>query len=286
VYLHRTGTKVQPRIEGDAVNNPVYKIRDKAYGLRVNKEGAPILSADEIEEISEDFLERFDAKSLENPMETNLNRIVQKLSMDYDVKFMYSVDLGLDEDGRKIIGKYTPKGKEIYVDPILLDQKARWKFTLAHEIGHFVLHTNLDALPDSSGDSSRTDNYRTLSLHNVNGKRPKDWIEWQANRFAGAILVPRFTLKEKLISLQESMGIRIRLGQIYLDYQPVNVRDFQKLVFRLQHTYRISSAVIKVRLRHLELIVGKSNTQKSSSVLSEVFAEIKRLHAIRQKPNF
>jgi Zn-dependent peptidase ImmA (M78 family) len=256
------------------MNEPVYKIRDRVYGWRVNQEGVPILSADEIEDIAEDFLERFDAGVLENARKTHLGKIVQTLTRDYGLTFNYSINIGIDADGRKILGKFTPAYRTIYIDPSLIYQKARWKFTLAHEIGHFVFHSKIEVSENLGEGFSRSDNYRTLSLHSVDGKSSKNWVEWQANRFAGAILVPRFTLKEKLIHFQSLMGITTRLGEIYLDHQPINRRDYQKLIFYLHHTYGVSSAVIKVRLRNLEMIVGKSNAQKASSLLSDVFAEI------------
>lgn len=66
------------------------------------------------------------------------------------------------------------KDKEIYIDEdIYMSEKyKRYKFTLAHELGHIILHEDIFLLLDSYDDD--------IDFHK---KCPADalyWLEWQA----------------------------------------------------------------------------------------------------------
>jgi Zn-dependent peptidase ImmA (M78 family) len=256
------------------VRDPVYKVRDRLYGWKVDPNGVPILSATEIEEIADDFLERFDPEVLQKARPTNLSRIIHILSKDYGVTFNFKIHLGKDKDGNKILGRYFPAYRSIYIDSSLLYHRARWKFTLVHEIGHFIFHSKIESIDDSENGYSRDENYKTLSLHHLDSKNPRTWREWQANRFGGAILVPRFTLGEKVIDLQSRLGVLNRLGKIYLDHQPINNRDFKSITYHLSRLYGVSIAVINVRLRNLDIIVNVSESSRVSSIIQDVFRDI------------
>jgi len=78
------------------------------------------------------------------------------------------------------------------------DPLVRQRFSIAHEIGHIVLHSrDADLLgpptPGLFGDISRPHITRADS---------KDWWETQANRFAEALLIPLASLREQLARLK------------------------------------------------------------------------------------
>lgn len=80
--------------------------------------------------------------------------------------------------------------KDIYVDEyVYTDRPTRYRFTLAHETGHIVLHRHL------------YDKHRFTSIHgwqefiNSMTEEQHSWLEYQGYAFAGLILVP----KEKLL---------------------------------------------------------------------------------------
>lgn len=93
------------------------------------------------------------------------------------------------------IDAFTPKDlSTIIVDQAALESRwpNRYRFSLAHELAHVVLHA---------------DAYAQIHFSNVDEwKRviasiPESdwsWLEWQAYNFAGLILVPREPLEEKL----------------------------------------------------------------------------------------
>jgi hypothetical protein len=77
----------------------------------------------------------------------------------------------------------------------------RLRFSLAHEIGHFMLHR------DSYAQFNiKTSNDYMKLMQNITEKA-YNAIEWQANQFAGILLVPR---EELLMALKELKEIIIK----------------------------------------------------------------------------
>lgn len=88
-----------------------------------------------------------------------------------------------------------------------LNQKCtdRLRFYLAHEVGHFVLHANL---------------YRSLQLNSIDEWKfiemnlpPEEYgaFEWQANEFAGRLLVPRDVLEGEVQKARQLITHNSRL---------------------------------------------------------------------------
>lgn len=78
-------------------------------------------------------------------------------------------------------------------------------------------------------------------------------MEWQANRFAASILMPRVTVQAVLGKVQWDLGIG-RRGRIWLDNQPHIQRDFYRVLRGVAQHYNVSQAVVEVRLREMNLI--------------------------------
>ena len=75
--------------------------------------------------------------------------------------------------------------------------RVRQRFTVAHEIGHFIFHRELLANGVSDTLAYRAD---AVELPNVNIKREH---EWQANNFAANLLIPDHWLR-----LAQAAGFR------------------------------------------------------------------------------
>ena len=91
----------------------------------------------------------------------------------------------VNSDGRIIFGK---KNTIIEInDDITLEQKKR--FTIAHEIGHLIMHKGIDI---------HNDNETTTSWFNNKEKQAKNGrVEYEANQFASELLMPSFIFHEK-----------------------------------------------------------------------------------------
>lgn len=146
-----------------------------------------------------------------------------------------------DEYGA-IAARILPWQRLIEINEDILDKPQGFQeSTLAHEIGHWVLHINQDVADGVILLSEETDNLEN-SHHNdpffCRGKgssRELDSIEWQAQYFAGCLLMPRHILMEKahqrdltrwphLYELKDELGVSISnlvnrlqdLGWIYV----------------------------------------------------------------------
>lgn len=112
--------------------------------------------------------------------------------------------------------------------------------TLAHEIGHWVLHINQDLadgtnLPTKENKTDNSHRNEPFFCRDKGSSRQLNSMEWQAQYFAGCLLMPRHILIEKshqldltywpdLYRLKDELGVSISnlvnrlqdLGWIYL----------------------------------------------------------------------
>jgi Zn-dependent peptidase ImmA (M78 family) len=118
-----------------------------------------------------------------------------------------------------IAAKIYPTKKEIYINkafPAIRDNSGLYQSTLAHEIGHWVLHIERDAPASEStqqvelldranspqGSRSLPEEVflcRSLvgdKIKVVSQKTPENWREWQAQYFASCLLMPLDKLEE------------------------------------------------------------------------------------------
>ncbi len=126
------------------------------------------------------------------------------------------------------------KEKIIYFDNDAVE--VRLKFSFAHELGHYVLHRNI------------LENLKVESLedwNNVIDSIPQhiyNRFEWQANEFAGRLLVPRDRLESEIKKLKEPIKIskQISNGNYSLLFPFIGQR--------LANIFGVSEDVMKKRL--------------------------------------
>jgi hypothetical protein len=135
--------------------------------------------------------------------------------------------------GDEVDGYLTPDLQEVRIDWHTYDYvKARARFTMAHECGHAVLH------PRVYTDVAQTltlGQYREL-MANLDEKE-LGWIEFQANCFAGHLLVPRDHLRREFEKTRKGLGIDI----------PVGPGDLEAIIVELQPIFEVSAAVLRIR---------------------------------------
>jgi Zn-dependent peptidase ImmA (M78 family) len=102
-----------------------------------------------------------------------------ELARNYKTRVLFA-DFG--DEHRDVAGFLDYKKSDIYVNTH--DAPRRQTFTIAHELGHVLLHGSLfEAHPEE---------YRVLLRSPIAGQ--KDPLEQEANAFAANLLVPRFML--------------------------------------------------------------------------------------------
>lgn len=150
----------------------------------------------EIEDIAETVLE--EALDGERKLPIDIKEVVSKQGLTLQIgKF----------ENKDVIGAYDRQAKTIFVSET--EQYQRTAFTIAHELGHYILHSDRP-----SETFYRTDSY----LQDLQDKDE----ETEANCFAAAILMPKdkvthFSVwfdKEKLAELfgvsPIAMGYRLK----------------------------------------------------------------------------
>jgi hypothetical protein len=131
--------------------------------------------------------------------------IYDHLSESDELSFDDEIDLGR-EDGEEVLGRTLPLAGKIQITRSLkLDpDRGRYRFTVAHEIGHWVLHRplylgaaeNLDLF--ASGESAAlTSLNRSVFPREGNRGVPRE--EWQANRFAMGLLIDPDSLRREFV---------------------------------------------------------------------------------------
>lgn len=126
------------------------------------------------------------------PVERILERYL-KLTLDFD-DLHEKLGIPIGPDGPDVLGALWTKTKQVFIDASLdpdvyPQREGRYRFTLAHEIGHWHLHRNyLEDSPTESVDKSPVNkDSPIISRVSEAGKR----IEWQADYFASSLLMPR-----------------------------------------------------------------------------------------------
>ncbi len=160
----------------------------------------PYLPAKDIVRAAEGLLTR--AFGAEIPVPVDLETILfDVLAEEEQLAFDDERVLGR-RDGDRILGQMWPFRNRIEICASLRDPRGkgrrmgRYRFTAAHEIGHWVLHRPLHLQSDtgtSHGLFGPTDaRDRMISLHrNVFATEPVSLPEEvQANRFAASLLIP------------------------------------------------------------------------------------------------
>jgi len=119
----------------------------------------------------------------------------------------------------------------------------RTRFSFAHELGHFVLHSDIySELPISSPED-----WKDFVL-NMPDKEYSSF-EWQANEFAGRLLVPRQRLISELEKIFEVIKEHELIG--YLKEDPKAV--LSRISPTLCKPFGVSSEVIETRVEREEL---------------------------------
>lgn len=191
------------------------------FYFKHKSDNSPILSKNDIDNHASEFLKEY-SKSNQNysvyiPQKTPIEDIIEiycEIAMDFKT-FVEPLVLGMTAFSSGFIdvideGKQIPYQIEkgtILISSELAEnenQKGRYFYTLAHELGHIVYHRNYYEIPDDSFQLSlfddepknkhivvcHRDSIENLDFYN------KNWIEWQADYFASCILMPKEAVEE------------------------------------------------------------------------------------------
>lgn len=107
-----------------------------------------------------------------------------------------------------IEGGLSVDRKNIYIDKGLYfnsKTKCRCRFTIAHELGHYLLHAAI--YRRAARDCLDSEGIYNL-IKSISNSASYERYEWQANAFAGLVLVPSLPLEQSLLTGRQKASFR------------------------------------------------------------------------------
>ena len=162
------------------------------------------------------------------------------------------IEVRYDNLSQGLLGTIDLRNNIITLSEDIISDTNRVHFTLAHEIGHLVLHRKF-----LRKEFSSVDDYIDISiLSDKNIKR----MEYQANVFGSYLLLPerKFYYEVALLFKEYS----ITKGRLYLDHQLCNRRNVSLILQRLSRKFQVSQQAIAIRLKNEKLLIEADNYPK------------------------
>lgn len=199
----------------------------------------------EIEEISQGILTSVNYEDGEVP----LTDICESLSEKHNLNLIYEEANSSNRNG-DILGKISFDPLEIRIYRSADHTQERERFTLAHELGHYLLiHSRYMSGEYVQEVDFELENPVELGIKDIMR------MEWQANNFASSLLLPRGQFTADFFSVVESLKLKDRgFGVLYLDEQACNIQNFLRATDTLKRKYNVSREVVKIRLKKMGLL--------------------------------
>ena len=190
-----------------------------------------------------------------DPHPPDLQTIVTVLKSRYGVRFSFSQDLGKLPTGERVFGTFAVAPLTIRVTSYLPKWSPQFQRTLAHELGHLVLHRKMIGNGKYiSREKPIVDTARQLRYRETAELSDLGWVEWQAEEFALCLILPRRYLQVLVCSVQMELGIKRNLGTMYLDGQPCNRRDCHRVIDEIARRSGTKTPLLWRRLRFLGIL--------------------------------
>ena len=135
----------------------------------------------------------------------------------------------------------------------------RLRTTLLHELGHVVIHDPLWQrefkklqLPfDTKEHRIQICKRKTLFSKNEPNYENYDWMEWQANYFASAFLMP----KDEIYKIYKDFT----KGQKSFTYITVESEKAIKLIDLVSQKFQVSKDAARIRLQIIKILVNQDD---------------------------
>lgn len=221
----------------DVLSDALSEVEQNA---RINTRIVPYLEGEQIEEHAKRVLAEIGYSN----GSTCLEDVCDRLSGRRDLR----VELRSLAPG--ILGSISFQPLQIELDIVQAGSAARYRFTLAHELGHLFLghdeYMFRDVCRESDVEFEKNSNIEVRDIARM---------EWQANYFAACLLVPTPQLVRSAQKYVSKQGLFDRgHGLIYLDGQPCNSVAFYSITSPLMAEFGVSRSVLKIRLKELGLL--------------------------------
>ncbi|MBN1626109.1 MAG: ImmA/IrrE family metallo-endopeptidase [Deltaproteobacteria bacterium] len=155
-----------------------------------------------------------------------------------------------------VLGATYVKAKLILIDETLAQREktGRACFTCAHETGHWVLHRQYVQ------EAQRTEGKEVIICREVDSKQP---IEWQADYFAGCLLMPEKPLREAFnavcgadVLYMENIRSTVKSSAVLIESCVENWPMIAEATMEAGRFENVSKQAMIIRLQDLGLLVN------------------------------
>ena len=247
------------------------KYRQKGNGLY-------ILSKNEIDEIAMDILTSHAPYAVKFPQSVDITQLATEgfyldISHRYlrpDGKLLGMIALLDVKDCKLIDLDYQELSIDLSAGSVLIDTSlidsmfnGRHRFTEAHELAHWILHRSF-VDPNNRQYEYRKANIPLIACREENIEQNRkhtykwddlDWMEWQADNLAAAILMPKEMFIEAFKSAMLDHGFGI---QNYL-IKDKDITRSKSVIKELSNVFQVSNRAIQLRLLRYDLIRTNDN---------------------------
>ena len=262
-----------------------------SFDFRSKANGVPILSKENIEYIAERIIRDYKPENLKTPTALDVELFSEcyaGLDVDYkDLSHNRSI-LGMIVFNDGCVPVYNPiknKAEKLPVDEgtILIDnslleedQIRRGRFTHCHEISHWFLHRDIYAVDknqmslfDYMGEEEKTTaiKCRTTDIESTGRKQlvtDDDWMEWQADYLASALLMPADAFTQAVRRYVRLLGVEEFFNRRGIDLY----NDFwaEELSRGMARQFDVSLTAAKIRLKNLGFIKSVEEKRQCSII--------------------
>lgn len=182
-------------------------------------------------------------KYLNGPV--SVDNIKKFIHQTYSFKLNLNIDLEIG-----ILGNISFEDSVINIDNSQCETEARARFTIAHELGHFLLEHSKFMVGESCYDSHLVSEERKdLTIPDIMR------MEWQANQFASCLLLPHKNFLKAFEAEAKRRGIINRgFGSLFVDGQKCNVTSMILITSHLMKKFMVSKTVVIIRMKQLGIM--------------------------------
>lgn len=216
---------------------------------------------EELESLALKIIEKHQPTALEKPQAINILDFMFSAceKFGYEFKVWPLPKIGT----QKAVGCVDNKNKKVFLDlTVACNANVSYScfFVAAHELGHLVLHRKYFENNQTPYDYSDMED----------GFPQNSRLEWQANRFASELLLPRKMVEVVVNSESFRLGITRNFGKIYVDGQACNYDILNSVCTAVANVFMVSKTVAQIRLKELDLIIG-GVSEKSYRKIGDMF---------------
>ena len=159
-------------------------------------------------------------------------------------------DLRTKQGKPDILGCTYVENKTICIDSSIQEEEGQYNFTCSHEVAHWIKHKNLYLAQKKQTTLLPHEKEPIVMCRSIKTFQP---IEYQANRIAAAILMPRKLILEALKDCRKLLTIGLITARPYYMGSEIE-RLARECAMIIHRRFGVSIQAMQIRLQELDLV--------------------------------